>query len=137
MKNQNYNVYTIYLKDNNQQLLKHFEKDFEAREFVRKQLENDLKIFYYQTNDEYSMLEKYFEYRKYSYKILNDNFDCDDYVKHIAPRVFDFLEQNSINKGFKLVEKTSEQNFLKDVENCQIIQINEAERFIEIIYEKL
>ena len=64
MKNQNYNVYTIYLKDNNQQLLKHFEKDFEAREFVRKQLENDLKIFYYQTNDEYSMLEKYFEYRK-------------------------------------------------------------------------
>ena len=50
MKNQNYNVYTIYLKDNNQQLLKHFEKDFEAREFVRKQLENDLKIFYYQTS---------------------------------------------------------------------------------------
>lgn len=136
MKNQNYNVYTIYLKDNNQQLLKHFEKDFEAREFVRKQLENDLKIFYYQTNDEYSMLEKYFEYRKYSYKILNDNFDCDDYVKHIAPRVFDFLEQNSINKGFKLVEKTSEQNFLKEIGNCQIIQINEAERFIEIIYEK-
>ena len=136
MKNQNYNVYTIYLKDNNQQLLKHFEKDFEAREFVRKQLENDLKIFYYQTNDEYSMLEKYFEYRKYSYKILNDNFDCDDYVKHIAPRVFDFLEQNSINKGFKLVEKTSEQNFLKEIENCQIIQINEAERFIEITYEK-
>jgi hypothetical protein len=136
MNKQDYTVYMILQEDKSEYLFKHFEEDFKAREFVRKQLENDLKIFYYQTNDEYSMLEKYFEYRKYSYKILNDNFDCDDYVKHIAPRVFDFLEQNSINKGFKLVEKTSEQNFLKEIENCQIIQINEAERFIEIIYEK-
>jgi hypothetical protein len=136
MENQNYTVYTIFQEDRSEYLLQHFEEDFKAREFVQKLLENDLKFFYYQTSDKYSMLEKYFKYRKYSYKILNDDFDCDDYIKHIAPKVFDSLEKNSINKGLKLVEKTSEQNLLKDIEDCQIIQINEVERFIEVIYKK-
>lgn len=136
MKNQNYNVYTISQKDKKEYILKHFEKDFEAREFVRKQLEKDLKFFYYQTSDEFSMLEKYFECRKYSYKILNDDFDCDAYIKHIASRVFDFLQQNSINKGFKILENKNERNLLKDIENCKIIQISNTEKFIEIIYEK-
>ena len=136
MKNKNYDVYMILQEDKREYILKHFEKDFEAREFVKKQLENDLKFFYYQTNDKFFMLEKYFEYRKYSYKILNDDFDCDAYIKHIAPRVFDSLEQNSINKGFKIFENKEEKNLLKDIENCKIIEISNSEKFIEIIYEK-
>ena len=136
MKNRNYNIYAIYLEDKSEYLLKHFEENFKAREFMRKQLENDLKIFYYQTSDEFFMLKKYFEYRKYSYKILNDDFDCDAYIKYIAPQIFHNMTQNSINKGFKLVEEKKEQNHLKNIENCQIIQINEIEKFIEIIYEK-
>jgi len=136
MKKQNYNVYMILQEDKNEYIFKHFEEDFKAREFVRKQLENDLKFFYYQTNDEFSMVEKYFEYRKYSYKILNDDFDCDAYIKHIAPRVFDSLAQNSINKGFKIFNNKEEKKLLKDIENCQIISINEKKDFIEIIYQK-
>ena len=50
MKNQNYNVYMILQENKSEYIFKHFEEDFKAREFVRKQLENDLKIFYYQTN---------------------------------------------------------------------------------------
>lgn len=136
MKNKNYNVYTVFQEDKKEYILKHFEKDFEAREFVRKQLEKDLKIFYYQTSDKFFMLEKYFKCRKYSYKILNDDFDCDAYIKDIASRVFDSLEQNSINKGFKIFEYKEEQNLLKDIENCKIIQISNTEKFIEIIYKK-
>lgn len=136
MKNQNYNVYMILQENKSEYIFKHFEKDFEAREFVRKQLENDLKFFYYQTNDEFSMVEKYFEYRKYSYKILNDDFDCDAYIKNIAPRVFDSLAQNSINKGFKIFNNKEEKKLLKDIENCEIISINEKKDFIEIIYQK-
>ena len=136
MKNQNYNVYMILQENKSEYIFKHFEEDFKAREFVRKQLENDLKIFYYQTNNEFTMLEKYFEYRKYSYKILNDDFDCDAYIKHISPKVFHSLEQNSINKGFKISENKEEKNLLKDIEDCKIIQIFNSEKFIEIIYEK-
>lgn len=136
MKNKNYNVYMILQENKSEYIFKHFEEDFKAREFVRKQLENDLKIFYYQTNNKFTMLEKYFEYRKYSYKILNDDFDCDAYIKHIAPKVFDSLEQNSINKGFKNFENKEEKNLLKDIENCKIIEISNCEKFIEIIYEK-
>jgi hypothetical protein len=136
MKNKNYDVYMILQEDKSEYIFKYFEKDFEAREFVRKQLENDLKFFYYQTNNEFSMVEKYFEYRKYSYKILNDDFDCDAYIKDIAPRVFDFLEQNSINKGFKIFNNKEEKKLLKDIENCKIIEISNREKFIEIIYEK-
>ena len=58
MKNKNYDVYMILQEDKREYILKHFEKDFEAREFVKKQLENDLKFFYYQTNDKFFMLEK-------------------------------------------------------------------------------
>lgn len=129
-KKKEFNVYSIYLEDKKEYLLKHFEEDFKAREFVRKQLEEDLKFFYYQTNNEFSMLEKYFEYRKYSYKILNDDFDCDAYIKQIAPRIYDFLEKNSINKGFKVFEKKEELKLLKDIENCEIISINEKKDFI-------
>lgn len=136
MKNENYTVYMILEEDKSEYIFKHFEKDFEAREFLRKQLESDLKTFYYQTNDEFTMVEKYFEYRKYSYKILNDDFHCDDYIKHIAPKVFHFLEQNSINKGFKIFENKNEQNLLRDIENCKIIQISNIGKFIEIVYEK-
>lgn len=136
MKTKDYNVYMILQEDKSEYIFKHFEEDFKAREFVRKQLEGDLKNFYYQTNDEFSMVEKYFEYRKYSYKILNDDFDCDAYIKDIAPRVFDSLEQNSINKGFKIFENKEEKNLLKDIENCKIIEISNSEKFIEIIYEK-
>ena len=136
MKNQNFTVYEIFQEDKSKYLLKHFEEDFKAREFVRKQLEEDLKFFYYQTNNEFSMLEKYFEYRKYSYKILNDDFDCDTYIRQIAPKVYNFLEQNSINKGFKVFEKKEELKLLKDIENCEIISINEKKDFIEIIYKK-
>lgn len=131
-----FNVYMILQEDKSEYIFKHFEKDFEAREFVRKQLENDLKFFYYQTNNKFSMLEKYFEYRKYSYKILNDDFDCDAYIKHISTRVFDSLKQNSINKGFKIFNNKEEKKLLKDIENCQIISINEKKDFIEIIYQK-
>jgi hypothetical protein len=136
LKTQNYNVYAIFQEDKSEYIFKHFKEDFKAREFVRKQLENDLKFFYYQTNNEFSMLEKYFEYRKYSYKILNDDFDCDVYIKQIAPRVFDSLEQNSINKGFKIFENQEELKLLKDIENSEIISINEKKDFIEIIYKK-
>lgn len=136
MKNQNYNVYMILQEDKSEYIFKHFEEDFKAREFVRKQLEDDLKFFYYQTNNESSMVKKYFEYRKYSYKILNDNFDCDAYIKQIASRVYDFLEQNFINKGFKIFENKEELKLLKDIENCEIISINEKKDFIEIIYKK-
>gem|GEM_PF-4425586 len=136
MKNKNYNVYMILQEDKSEYIFKHFEKDFEAREFVKKQLEKDLKFFYYQTNNEFTMLEKYFEYRKYNYKILNDDFNCDAYIKLIAPKVFDSLEQNSINKGFKISENKEEKNLLKDIEDCKIIQISNSEKFIEIIYEK-
>ena len=76
MKNQNFTVYAIFQEDKSKYLLKHFEEDFKAREFVRKQLEEDLKFFYYQTNNEFSMVEKYFEYRKYSYKILTPSKCC-------------------------------------------------------------
>ena len=51
MKNKNYDVYMILQEDKSEYIFKYFEKDFEAREFVRKQLENDLKFFYYQTNN--------------------------------------------------------------------------------------
>lgn len=136
MKNQNYNVYTIYFKNNNQQLLKHFEKDFEAREFVRKCIEKDLKEFFHTSSYDFSMLENYFEKREYSYKILNDDFDCDIYAKQITPKVFDMMTQNCINKGFKLNRKKEEKELLKDIENCKIVQISKTEDFIEITYEK-
>ena len=64
----------IRMHDENKTAFVH-NKIFELCSTMEILAENDLKIFYYQTNDEYSMLEKYFEYRKYSYKILNDNFD--------------------------------------------------------------
>ena len=136
MKNQNYNVYTIYLKNNNQQILKHFEKDFEAREFVRKCVEKNLKEFFHTSDYDFSMLENYLEKRIYSYKISNDDFDCDEYAKQITPRVFDMITQNCINKGFKLVTQKEEQNLLKEIENCKIIQIKQMEKFIKIIYQK-
>ena len=44
--------------------------------------------------------------------------------------------QNYIYKGFKLVTQKEEQNLLKEIENCKIVQISKIEDFIEITYEK-
>ena len=98
MKNQNFTVYAIFQEDKSEYLLKHFEEDFKAREFVRKQLEEDLKFFYYQTNNEFSMLEEYFEYRKYSYKII-DSIEKDE-AKRIQTEIKNLkLKVSAVNQG--------------------------------------
>lgn len=126
----------IYSENKREYLLKHFEEDFRAKEFVQKILEEELKAFYYKSSDEFSMVKNYFNCRKYSYKILNDDFDCDAYIKQIAPRVFALLEQNSINRGFKIFKSQEEFDLLKDIEDCEVICVNEKKHFIEIVYLK-
>lgn len=132
----NYEVYKLDLKSNKKTSFRSFEKDFEAREFLRKILDEKLKLLSYETKSEYTLADDYFTQREIKYLLPNCDFDEDEYIKEVAPKIFNQQLAKVINSAFKKVDKQKEETILKDIQNCDIVDINSKENFIEIVYKK-
>lgn len=129
-------IYKLDLKSNKQTSFREFEKDFQAREFVRKILDEKLKLLYYETNSEYTLVDDYFNQREIKYLLPNCDFEEDEYIKQVALKIYNQQLANAINGAFKKVDKPKEESILKDIQNCDIVNINTKENFIEIVYKK-
>lgn len=131
-----YEVYKLDLKTNKQTSLRSFEKDFEAREFVRKILDEKLKLLCYETKGEYTLAQDYFDNREYKYILPNCDFEEDDYIKQKAPNLYHQMISKRVNNAYKKVQNEHEEKILNDIQNCEVIDINSCEDFIEIVYKK-
>lgn len=133
-----FNIYCIYINDKTKHnhLVKEFDKDFEARNSLRYTIEERLKELCHKAKSDIELLDIYFKTRKYTYKIENDDFSEDDYVKEIAHRVYNQFIDRTIDGSFKKFNKKEELVLLEDIENSKVISINENNKFIEIVYEK-
>ena len=76
-------VYKLDLKSNKQTSFREFEKGFQAREFVRKILDEKLKLLCYETNNAYSLADDYFNQREIKYLLPNCDFEEDEYLVSI------------------------------------------------------
>lgn len=135
-KKKSFNIYCIYIEDKSKHLVKHFDKNFEARNLLRYTIEKRLKELCHEVNNETELIDLYITSKKYIYKIENDDFNEDDYVKEIATRVYTQFINSVIDGGFKKSNNKEEQSLLKDIENSKVISIHEKDKFIEFIYEK-
>jgi len=132
-----FNITGVYIKDNSEHLIKEFDKDFEARNFLRYIVEEKLKEFCHKTNNERELIDVYFKTRDFTYNIENDHFNEDEYVKVIALRVYNQFLNSTIDGGFEKFNKKEELILLNDIEDSDIISINEKDKFIEIAYKKV
>lgn len=130
----NYNVYLEDIENNSKKLVKEFKKDFLAREYVREQLDYSLKLMSSDTKNEWTLADDFLKQRKAKFIINNDDFDEDKYVKQKAPSIFNQELAFYINKAFGLVK--DEKDILKDIENCEVLEINRLNEDIEILYKK-
>lgn len=133
-KSKNYNVYVVNIKDNSKKLVKEFKKDFLAKEYVKEQLDYSLKIMSSKTKNEWTLAQEFLKQRKYKFLIENDDFDEDGYVKQMALRIFNEQLAFYINRAFGIVKEGKA--LLKDIENCDILEINRLDEDMEIIYKK-
>ncbi len=132
----NFKVYCAYAKNDSEHLVKKFYKISEAKRYIRYIIEEKLNDLCPKSNTEIDLINLYFKTRKYIYKIENDDFNEDDYVKEIALRVYNQYINKIIDGGFNKYNKKEELKLLANIENSNIISINEKNRFIEIICEK-
>lgn len=131
-----YDVSKVDLKTKKKNSFRSFEKDFEAREFVRKILDEKLKLQCYETKSEYTLDDDYFEKREYKLVISNCDFDEDKYIKEKAPQIFNQQLSFAINKAFKKASKQNEEKILKDIQNCEILEVNQLDEEIGFVYIK-
>lgn len=124
------------MKDKSKHLIKHFDKDFEARNSLRYTIEKRLKDLCHEVNNDIELINLYFSSRKYTYNIENDSFKEDDYVKEIAPRVYRQFIDKTIDGNFKKFNSSQEAILFEDIKNCEILEVNKVEEEIGIVYLK-
>jgi hypothetical protein len=131
-----FEVYKLDLKLNKKTSFRSFEKDFEAREFLRKILDEKLKLLSYETKSEYTLADDYFNQREIKYLLPDCDFDEDTYIKEVAPKIFNQQLAKAINSAFKKVDKQKEELILKDIQNCKVLEVNSNNDTFEIVYER-
>lgn len=137
-KKKTFNINCIYLKDKtkHKHLVKEFDKVFDAKNFLRYTIEEKLKELCPQTKTYIDLEDLYFKSRKYFYKIENDDFSEDDYVKQIVPRVYKQFLERTIDGEFKKFKSEKETIIFENIKNCEILEVNKLGEEIGIVYLK-
>jgi len=131
--------FTVYLKDiknNKTKKLAKFNTKKEAKVFIKALIEEDLKNLLDDFINEIELRSSYLKNRKTMYQINKKEFNEEKYLSKTILKLIANKQLNIIDGGFKITTNKKVLALLKNIEDCEVVEVYKLRDFIEIEYIK-